>query len=79
MLSVAGKKRFYCEHCSEYISKTLFYQHKRQFYDAARKKWHYTRVPFVPSGGTSTSSSYDVAMAHPDNYDAYEDLNSEYI
>ena len=42
-------KRFYCGHCDEKISKTLYYQHKRIYYNSKTHKWnrdiHNTRFP----------------------------------
>lgn len=31
--------RFYCEHCGEKISKTLYYQHKGLYYSTATRMW----------------------------------------
>ena len=31
--------RFYCEHCGEKISKTLYYLHKRLYYSTATRIW----------------------------------------
>ena len=31
--------RYYCGHCCRFLSKTLFYQHKRLYYDRLSKKW----------------------------------------
>ena len=34
--SVRKKLYYYCGHCKEEISKTLFFQHKRRYYDSDR-------------------------------------------
>ena len=31
--------RFYCEHCGEKVSKTLYYQHKKLYYTAEKQHW----------------------------------------
>ena len=31
--------RYYCGHCKEKISKTLYYSHKRLFYDITTRQW----------------------------------------
>lgn len=31
--------RFYCEHCGEKVSKTLYYQHKKLYYTAEKQQW----------------------------------------
>ncbi len=33
------ENRFYCEHCGEKVSKTLYYQHKKLYYTADRQHW----------------------------------------
>ena len=32
-------KRFYCGHCDEKVSKTLYYQHKKLYYCSTNKSW----------------------------------------
>ena len=36
--------RHYCRHCNQFLSKTIFYQHKRLYCDRLSKKWSSTRV-----------------------------------
>ena len=31
--------RFYCEHCGEKVSKTLYYQHKKLYYTVDKQQW----------------------------------------
>ena len=33
------KRLYYCGHCDEEVSKTLFFQNKRQYYDQNRQEW----------------------------------------
>ena len=50
-------KQFYCEHCKKLVSKTLFYQHKRLYYDRVSKTWSSTRV-FSPLCGKTFKFDY---------------------
>ena len=34
------RKRVRCPHCDEYISRSLFYQHKQLFFDEDLQKWN---------------------------------------
>lgn len=31
--------RYYCGHCREKISKTLYFSHKQLYYDVVQQKW----------------------------------------
>lgn len=35
----SSENRFYCDHCGEKVSKTLYYQHKKLYYSAATGTW----------------------------------------
>ena len=35
----AAGKRFHCQHCNEKVSKTLYYQHKKLYYNEDTKSW----------------------------------------
>ncbi len=37
-------KRYYCPHCKKRISKTLYYEHKRLFYNVKGRIWSADRV-----------------------------------
>lgn len=39
-----SRKRLFCGHCKEYVSKSLFYKHKQLYYDEKEKKWCKERV-----------------------------------
>ena len=32
-------EHYYCNHCQEKLSKTLYYAHKRLYYDAVLNEW----------------------------------------
>lgn len=36
------ENRFYCEHCGEKVSKTLYYQHKKLYYTVDKQQWKKT-------------------------------------
>ena len=57
IVNIDGKRRYYCQHCGEYILKTLFYQHKRLYFDSRSRKWQNSRL--IPA---------DTPMVHPDKY-----------
>lgn len=33
------RKRVYCPHCCEYISRSLFYQHRQLYFDQSKNHW----------------------------------------
>lgn len=37
------RKRIHCPHCDEYISKSLFYQHKHLYFDETVQQWKKSR------------------------------------
>ena len=39
MASFSEKGRYYCNHCGEKVSKTLYYAHKKLYYDVTLKQW----------------------------------------
>lgn len=45
------ENRFYCGHCKEKISKTLYFHHKKLYYEADTQQWQVA----APAQGTSTS------------------------
>ena len=51
-------KRVYCGHCSDHVSKTLFYKHKRDYYNTSLGRWAQSKIPFVPSNDVDTNSFY---------------------
>lgn len=38
--------RHLCGHCNENLSKTVYYQHKRLYYDQRSRKWHKNRIRY---------------------------------
>ena len=32
-------KSYWCEHCKEFVSKTLYYQHKKKYYSTQTHTW----------------------------------------
>ena len=48
---------YYCNHCGERVSKTLYYAHKKLYYDATLNKW---------DTGTAPASDMEEHMHHDD-------------
>ena len=46
-------KRYFCGHCDQSLSKTVFYQHRRLYYNAESKKWCKGRLFSVPTSEPS--------------------------
>ena len=36
--------RYFCGHCEQVLTKTLFFKHKRMYYDRAKSVWRKERV-----------------------------------
>ena len=45
--SSTSKKVYYCEHCKQELSKTLFFSHKKLYYNTRLRKWQKQRVKVV--------------------------------
>ena len=43
-----SSKKYFCEHCDAYLSKTLYFKHKKTYYDRKSKIWRPSRL--LPSG-----------------------------
>ena len=44
-------ERFHCGHCNEKISKTLYFQHKKIYYNPSTQVWKKSTT--VPSGSNA--------------------------
>ncbi len=44
------RKRLYCPHCDEYVSRSLYYQHRQLYFDSTQHHWE------RPSSSTYTPS-----------------------
>ena len=47
-MSSQQRRSYFCEHCDDYVSKTLYFKHKRLYYDRKTKIWSSLRL--LPSG-----------------------------
>lgn len=56
-----AEKRQYCGHCKEYISKTVYHQHKRLYFDKVSKKWASHRFFFEDDSGIDSFKPGDQA------------------
>ena len=36
---IKNRKRLYCPHCGDYVSKSVYYNHKKLHFDSRRKRW----------------------------------------
>ena len=43
-LTARKPKRYFCGHCDENVSKTLFFEYRKLFYDKLAKRWRKERV-----------------------------------
>ena len=81
-MSVAeNPSRLHCGHCDEYLSKTVYYQHKRLFYDRRSKKWSKHQVygddslaetPFVLRDGAEPTVESEVNNQADDERCAFQ-------
>lgn len=69
-MSTIEKKKYFCGHCNAFVSKTLYYKHKKLYYDRRAKAWKSNRVvkssedgvleeDFVLSANSSDDDSAD--------------------
>ena len=47
-----GSRSYHCEHCGEKVSKTVYYQHKKLYYDKTTGIWKRQESCDTPPGGT---------------------------
>ena len=47
-MSLVSRKRLYCPHCDEQLSRSLYYQHKQLYYDSTQHEWKKYR-PTTPT------------------------------
>lgn len=67
-------KHLYCDHCDDYISKTLYYQHKRLYYDSMTKTWSKTRL-YTSTHQENNAGSIDSAASSCILSDSADDLH----
>lgn len=44
------RKSYFCGHCNEEVSKTLFFQHRKLYYDKRNGEWKTERVMSMDLG-----------------------------
>jgi len=47
-------KRYFCGHCHQNLSKTVFYKHRRLYFNSRSKEWSEERM--FPTGGLNEPS-----------------------
>ena len=55
------KRIYYCGHCNEKVSKTLYFQHKRLYYSSRTHKWKRDEVPSCSKSSFSFSDTENEA------------------
>ena len=50
------KRRLYCEHCEQYLSKSTYYRHKSKYYDPSNRTW--SKCANVDDIETASSSEH---------------------
>lgn len=43
----SSTKLYFCDHCEKLLSKTLYYKHKKFYYDRNSEKWRKEMVHYV--------------------------------
>ena len=74
-------KKYFCGHCNAPVSKTLFFKHKKLFYDPNLKVWRSKRIPpainvedeFVLSNDTASGSTSYQPPENDMDYSGCED------
>ena len=56
--STVERKRYFCGHCDDYVSKTIFYQHRRVYFEKKCKKW--SKLPLLSREGSSSATVMSV-------------------
>ena len=69
--------RYFCGHCKEKISKTLYYRHKRLFYDATNRQWRSEYEAETPV--KVADSSHDGWKGADFTFSDSEGINSECV
>ena len=63
--------RYFCGHCNRQLSKTLFFRHKRMFFDRKARKWSSVKV----ISDDTTSEPFTLTSSDDDSSDE-EDFKS---
>ena len=55
--AIVNRKRYYCGHCDEYLSKTVYFQHRRLYFEVKCQKWSKKRLFACAGRGESEPTS----------------------
>ena len=63
-----GLRSYHCEHCGEEVSKTVYYQHKKSYYDKTTETWmrEEDTCGATPSVGTDNTLMNDFCFSDDD-------------
>ena len=61
------RRRIYCEHCENHLTKSTYYRHKSKFFDVATKTWAKDRIDEDnPIALTSSDSEENCSLINED-------------
>ena len=64
---------YYCGHCDKQLSKTVFYRHKRLYYDRRSKTWSSCRILADPDLHTaSIASAFKLSSSEDEANDPFQ-------
>ncbi len=74
------RRRIFCPHCEEYVSKTTYYRHRDSHYDVQKNEWrsgHYQAQMDGDIGSSSDDEGCDMALQPvlEPQFDMSEDLS----
>ena len=58
------RKRLYCPHCDEHVSRSLYYQHKQLYFDSTQHQWKRCK----PSASTCTPSDVNFEFSPDEDH-----------
>ena len=66
---MSGTKKYFCGHCKRFVSKTLFFKHKKLYYDHKTKQWKLERLVKIPSESDfeMSAEASDLRQNEPDD------------
>ena len=73
--SSSNRKVYFCEHCQQELSKTLFFSHKKLYYNTKLRKWQKSRIQLVEKD--FDFSGPGECDANEDDYNMLSDHDSE--
>ena len=63
MVDGESSKQRFCGHCEKYLSKSVYYRHRRLYYNKLTEQWSSTRLFYRDQGDTSDARLPPVLVA----------------